>query len=133
VQAAEAFFHWGEVALQDEIQEDVLSGLAQPKRSLLYNRSYGAGVSEYENAPVSLVSLVTLRLEVQKFFAARNKVVTSGQPYSGRQYPDRRAATSQVLVNVVDEGGGNLFVDVPYVILSDMAGAKQAKVPVGAG
>ena len=131
--AAEGFFFWGTLPIQQEVSEDILTGVMQPKRSMYYNRDYGAGLPEYENSPISLVTIVTMRLEVAKFFSLRNSRVTTGQLVNGIQYPDRRAATSQTAVNVVDEGGGGLAVDIPFFMLADVSGLKSVKTPIGGG
>jgi len=131
--AAEGFFYWGTLPVQQEVGEDLLTGLMQSKRSLFYNRDYGAGIPDFENTPISLVTIITMRLEVVKFFAIRNGRVTAGQIVGGIQYLDRRAATSQTAVNVVDEGGGGLFVEVPFFMLADVSSLKQVKTPIGGG
>jgi hypothetical protein len=131
--AAEGFFNWGQIPISQEVGEDILGGLTQGKRTMYYNRSYGAGVPDFENTPISLLTIVTLRLEVAKFMSTRNAVVTGGQIVNGVQYADRRAMTSQNVVQVTDAGGGALDVTVPYFLLADLSSLKQAKTTIGGG
>jgi hypothetical protein len=121
----QSFFYWDQAPLADVTADDVLAGLVQPKRSLFYSRSYGAGISDYEAAPISLSMMVMLRYEAARFMAIRNGLVTDGN-----DGPDRRAATSQDLVTVQQDGAG-LDVVVPYVMLADMAQPRAASITVG--
>jgi hypothetical protein len=121
----QSFFYWGLMPLADEVADDILAGLVQPKRSMYYNRSYGAGLSDYENAPISLSNLVMIKYEAAKFMALRNNLVTDGN--SG---PDRRAATSQNLVSVQSNGAG-IDVTVPYIMLADMTKPGSASLQFG--
>jgi len=114
-----SFFYWGLEDLPTEINDDVQWGLIQPKRSMFYNRGYGAGLAEFENAPIGLQSMVLIKYEAAKFMAVRNSVVTNGS--SG--YPERRVATSQDIITVDVDGNGQapgLNVNVPFIMLTNM-------------
>ena len=122
---AQSFFYWGLTDLASEVNDDILAGLVQPKRSLFYNRGYGAGLAEYENAPMGLSTNVMMRYEATKFMAVRNSVVTDGN-----LGPDRRAATSQELVSVEQEGPA-INARMSYIMLADMTRARSMQVPIG--
>lgn len=123
---AQSFFYWGIIPLTDEIQDDILWGLVQGKRSLFYNREYGAGLSDYENAPISASTMVMLKYEATRFMAIRNNVVSDGSDGA----VDRRAATSQEVVTVEKIGAG-FDVTVPYWMLADLSRQKSVSLPIG--
>lgn len=122
---ANSFFYWGVVDLPTEIADDILMGLVQPKRSLFYDRGYGGGVTEYENAPITIGTLTMLKYEVARFMGLRNSVVTDGN--TG---PDRRAAASQDTVDVA-QSGANVDVTVSYILLADMTRNKTVPIQIG--
>lgn len=109
------FFYWGRVKLEDEVVDDVRAGLMQPRRSLPYFRDYGAGIPEWENTPINANALVQIRYEAVKFVGLRNRVVSDGN--AG---PDRRAVTSQSIVEAEASGAG-LDVTVPVILLGTLA------------
>ena len=122
----QSFFYWGAIPLVDEITDDILMGLAQPKRTLSYARSYGAGISDYENAPITLTTLVMIKYEATKFMAVRNAVVTDGNAGV-----DRRAATSQDIVTVQAGAAGNIDVTVPFIMFGDLTRMKAVSMSFG--
>lgn len=121
----QSFFYWGEMPLADEVADDILAGLCQSKRTMYYNREYGAGIGDYENAPVSLSTVVMIKYDATRFMATRNGAVTDGN--GG---PDRRAATSQSIITVEPDGAG-LNVVVPYIMLADMTRPKSLTLQFG--
>lgn len=124
---ARSFFYWGEVPLEDEVDDDVRAALLQPRRSMFYNRGYGCDLTSYENSPVSFLTQVQLKYEAVRALANRNSVVTDGS--SG---PDRRAATSQSIIEVEPaKDGAGYDMSVNYVMLSDMSRPRNASIPVG--
>jgi hypothetical protein len=129
--AAEGFFYVGKVPIAEEVAEDILVGLGLSKRSGFYNRDYGAGLAEFENVPISLVTLVQMKLSVMNFFAKRNQVVTSGQMIEGLPSLDRRALTSQSVIDVVDEGNGQVSISIQYIMMADLTKSYSLKAPIG--
>lgn len=124
---AGSFFYWGVMPLDQEVADDVRTGLAQPRRSLFYDREYGAGLSEYEGTAVSLLILIQLKYEAVKFMGLRNSVVTDGN--GG---PDRRAVTSQDKVYITNDGS-HVDVTVEFSLMSDLSKAQSTSFPVGGG
>lgn len=105
------FFYWDKNNLSDGNKSEIMAGLMQPSRSLYYSRSWGAGVDNYENRPVSINNLVQIRYNILRFFARRNVLVTNGD----EDYPDRRAVTSQNVIDVQnDVRTGNITINVLY-------------------
>jgi hypothetical protein len=121
----QSFFYAGQIPIEDEIYDDVLVGLIQPKRALFYNRGYGAGIADFENAPMNLGTMVMIKYEAARFMALRNGVVTNGNGY-----PDRRTASSQSIVTVETDGPA-INVSVGYIMLSDMVRSKAVSIPIG--
>jgi len=122
---ASSFFFWGVVDLPTEVNDDIQMSLVQPRRTLFYNRGYGCGITDYENAPVSIGTLTMIKYEVVRIMALRNAVVTDGNTGV-----DRRAAASQDTVDVV-QNGPNVDVSVRYVLLSDMTRNKTVPIQIG--
>jgi hypothetical protein len=120
------FFYAGTMPLVDEVSDDLTVGLVQPRKSLFYNRGYGCGISGYESFPTSLTSQVSIKYEAARLFAVRNNVVTSGQD----GFPDRRAVTSQPLINVVKEES-SYSLSVQYILMADMTRSRSITVPMG--
>jgi hypothetical protein len=121
------FFYWGQVPLTDEIQDDILVGMVQGKRTLFYDRSYGGGIPDYENAPMNLATFIAIRYEAAKLFATRNLVVTSGNG----GYPDRRALTSQAQVQIQQDSESGLTVTIGYILMSDITRKQSVSLPIG--
>jgi hypothetical protein len=117
------FFAWGTELLADEVQADLELGMVQPKRSLFYDRSYGAGVPDCENGPVSAVGLVRIKYDVASFVALRNSRVSDGS--GGTR--DRRVAASQSTVDVAVGRAGEVDVHLGYVMFADMRSMKSAR------
>jgi hypothetical protein len=117
----DTFFYAGQIDLRTEIMEDIETALMQPKRSLPYFRSYGAGVSEYENEPVSFGMLIKLRYEIAMALSQRNGYVSNGD--NGTL--DRRAVTSQTAVTVEQNGPG-IDITVPFIALADLMDASNS-------
>ena len=104
------FFFYGLNDIDLEIEHDLLYGLLQPKRSLFYFRSEGAGVEEYENFPSGYFMQVSLRYDMANWVAQRNTRVSDGT----KGYPDRRIAVSQATIDI-DTLKGNIDVQVLYI------------------
>jgi len=117
------FFAWGTEPLADEVQADLELGMVQPKRSLFYDRSYGAGVPDRENGPVSAVGLVGIKYDVASFVALRNSRVSDGS--GGTR--DRRVAASQSTVDVtIKKNSGEVGVHLGYISYADLSSMKSA-------
>ena len=76
--SSRSFFYYGMMPLDDEVHDDVLMTISQPRRSLFYARNKGSGVPEFENAPTSASVVTMLKYEVANALAERNLSVTDG-------------------------------------------------------
>jgi hypothetical protein len=123
---ADYFFYYGQVDQRAEIEAELLAGAVQGKRTMFYHRSYGAGVSDHENAPIGLATSVALRYELASWVARRNLEVSDGS----RGYRDRRAVTSQSAIEVTNEGG-SVEVRMGYIPFFDWRRPGEIPVPVG--
>jgi hypothetical protein len=123
----DSFFNWGNRELGQEIEDDIVLGLLQPKRSLFYSRSYGAGINMLENTPASITLQILGRYEVAKFMGYRNSVVTNGQ----NGLPDRRAVASQGSIDISVDRAGQVDFTVNYIPLYDYQSQKSVGLPVG--
>jgi hypothetical protein len=109
------FFYYGYGNLEVETKSDILQNIMQPKRSLFYDRSQdSAGIPGYENRPNSLYMQINLPFDIATSLGKRNQVVSNGDG----DYPDRRIATSQAIIQVkIDKE--QTKVTVNYIPLSD--------------
>jgi hypothetical protein len=123
----DTFFYAGQIDLRTEIAEDIEMSLVQPKRSIPYFRAYGAGVSEYENQPITFDMMIRLRYEIALWLAKRNSYVSNGDNGT----PDRRAVTSQMAITVNRSENG-LDIDVPFLALFDLTDKNSVTIPLGA-
>jgi hypothetical protein len=120
------FLYYGQAPLEDEVRSDVAAGILQDRRSMFYHRSYGAGLSEYENAPDGIALQVGLKYRAADWLARRNLEVSDGS--NGTR--DRRVATSQGAMSVEREGGG-LILRVLYVLYADASAGRVLAVSPG--
>jgi hypothetical protein len=120
------FYFYGKIDESEELEADLFQGLIQDKRSLFYNRAYGAGVPSYENAPGGFYLQVSLPYDIVLWFAKRNQVVSDGS----NGYRDRRAVTSQTVISI-EQKVGQLDVNVPYVPYFNRERMQALQVPIG--
>jgi len=120
------FFYYGQVDEQKEIEADIIQLLTQDKRSMFYTRSYGAGVSDYENAPQGLALEIGLRYSIATSIAKRNYEVSNGNDGSR----DRRAVTSQNAI-FIDQTPDGIVVRVIYVPFFNYKTPGIVSVPIG--
>lgn len=104
------FFFYGKTSLGEEIDADLRQGLMQPKRSMFYHRSFGAGITEYENTPQGFALQVSMKYDIATWISKRNLEVTDGS--DGTR--DRRAVTSQSAITI-DQGTDGVDVQVLYI------------------
>jgi len=119
------FFYYGLTDQRAEIEADLSQGLMQSKRSMFYDRSFGAGVPEYENAPQGLALQVSLKYDIAAWVARRNQEVSDGS--NGKR--DRRAITSQNAIQIVQSGDG-VDVMVLYIPFFDYQKPATVTLPV---
>ena len=125
----DSFFYAGKIDLRSEIKEDIEMILVQPERSIPYFRSYGAGITEYENEPISFGMMIQLRYEIAMALATRNSYVSNGD--SGT--PDRRAITSQMAISVKQSESG-LDIEIPFIALIDTTDqSNSVRLSLGVG
>ena len=122
------FFYYGQNPLEEETKHDLILGLLQPRRSLFYNRSHGAGINEYENYPNSLILQINLRFNIASWISRRNGEVSAGE--EGR--PDRRLAVSQHTINIEGKDG-NIDISVFYIPFASYNTPQSITVPAGIG
>jgi len=121
------FFHYGQVPLRDEVLSDLNQGLIQDKRSIFYDRSFGAGVPEYENFPRGLSLEIGMRYDIASWVARRNLEVSNGT--NGTR--DRRAVTSQDAIRITPVGDDGLEVQVFCVPYADYQTPTVINIPMG--
>lgn len=95
------FFYHGLVDQRKEIEAELLQGIIQDKRSLFYDRSFGAGIAEYENTPGGLTLEVGMKYDIASWVARRNQEVSDGT--NGTR--DLRAITSQGAIKITQRQG----------------------------
>lgn len=124
----DVFFYYGEPGsnVDTEIQSDVLAGMLQPRRTLLYNASEGAGISEKENAPLSLIIQIGIRLNIVNWISKRNSEVTDGTGGN----PDRRVAISQNSIDIQEGERGFLKVFAHYFAFKDTKKPVLVEIPL---
>lgn len=120
------FFYYGKNDFQTEVESDLLQLLIQPKRSMLYNRQMGAGITSKENFPNTLSLQVMLRYDIISAIAYRNTVVTDGT--DGTR--DLRIAGSQFAVNFIPKGD-NLDIQVLYFSFANTNQVQSINIPSG--
>lgn len=121
------FLFYGDAPEDLEAEADLTCGLTQDSRSMFYHRDYGAGVSDFENAPDGLSLQVGMKYRVADWVARNNLEVSDGS--NGTR--DRRVLVSQGSVQVEPDGGGKL-VRVLYLRYADLMSPKVLAVPLGA-
>ena len=120
------FFYYGENDILSEIKSDVLANLLQPGRSLLFNRHLdSAGITKYENYPISVLLQTKIPYDIVNSLALRNQYVSNGED----DLPERRIAISQNNVRLDSDKKGNLEVTVYYVPLVTLK-EEKAKITV---
>ena len=122
------FFYYGEGNLRDEIRNDIIEGLVQPRNTLYYARELGAGLSGFENFPGGLLLEIGIRYTVVDFIARRNQLVSDGTNGT----PDRRVAVSQHSVGIQRDNMGNITVTIYYVPFADYENPDTIQIPIGA-
>lgn len=95
------FFYYGKNDFDLEMESDLMQVIVQPKRSLLYNNRFGAGVQNKENYPNALNLQIGLRFDIVNAIAYRNTVVTDGEDDTR----DRRIAASQFSIEFTQKSG----------------------------
>ena len=125
----DVFFYYGENQnpLEIENESDIYAGLTQRKRSMYYNRQFGAGIPDKENYPNSLALLIGTRYDVVNWAALRNNRVST-------EDPDRRVAISQETVKI-GQGNkkGTMDVNVTYIPFTNFEQPKSVSLPIGRG
>lgn len=109
----ERFLFYGSLPVEEETQHDIKTGLMQEKRKLFYDRSDGAGISEYENSGAGVALVAGLLYDIVTWITARNGEVTDGT----KGTKDRRAITSQSAIEVNQGDNGEVDVEVGYIML----------------
>ena len=125
----DVFFYYGENRnpLEIENESDVYAGLTQRKRSLFYNRQFGAGIPDKLNYPNSLALSIGTRYDVVNWAALRNNRVST-------EDPDRRVAISQATVGIKQNNKkGTLDVNVSYIPFTNFEQPKSVSLPIGRG
>lgn len=123
---ADYFFYYGMLDEREEIEADLRIGVMQSKRSMFYYRSFGAGISDYENESPGLSVEVSLKYDIALWVARRNQEVTGGVD----GFRDRRALTSQNAISVTRDEEGFL-VNMLYIPYFDYEKPARISVPIG--
>jgi hypothetical protein len=119
------FFFYGQVDERKEIESDLVQGVMQNKRSLFYDRSYGAGVPQYENTAGGLSLEVNMKYDITAWIAQRNREVSDGT----KNTRDRRVITSQSAIKI-NQRQGEADIQVLYIPYFDYNNPGIIKVPL---
>jgi hypothetical protein len=119
------FFFYGQVDERKEIESDLVQGVMQNKRSLFYDRSYGAGVPQYENTAGGLSLEVNMKYDITAWIAQRNREVSDGT----KNTRDRRVVTSQSAIKI-NQRQGEADIQVLYIPYFDYNNPGIIKVPL---
>lgn len=119
------FFFSGEVDIDTQITSEVLQSLMQPKRSMFFNRSFGAGIPDYENKPLTAQLQIGMAYDIITGIARRNQEVPNGSDGT----TDYRAVASQSGV-VVEADGDTLGVSVWVIPLHSLQSRKIPAIPI---
>lgn len=103
---SDAIFYYGEDPEQD-IQNDIILGLGQDARTLFFNRSDSAGVSQISNSPNSFSLQVLAKFYISSWIAYRNG-------YVSQEKPDMRIATSQSVIEITQEED-KVSIQIQYI------------------
>jgi hypothetical protein len=126
LRSMDAFFFYDDLSVEDSILHDALVGLPQKKRSLFYYREGSAGLDQHVNLPSGAFAEVMIRYDAAAWFGQRNRTVGDGTDGT----KDRRAATSQEVIDVTRLGDG-MEVAVPIVPFSELSEPRTARVSIG--
>lgn len=120
------FFYYGtnQLDINDEDEFDVVQGLMQPQRSLMYFRREGAGIPEFINMPGALSNYLLSRMYAVKWFAFRNNYISNGSD----NLPDRRLITSQNIIGIQEVTKGELNFFVFYIPFRDYKTMKSTVI-----
>ncbi len=110
-----------------ETDNEVTVAVVQPRRSMFYNRRYGGGAREYENAASSFAMQIAMKFSIVSAVALYNQRTTNG---SGG-FPDRRVAVSQATIDIAQGQNGETDVTVLYIPMSDMQNPRRIGVTAG--
>ena len=124
----EIFLGYGDFDTLLETESDLMEGLLQPKRTLFYNRSDGAGVPNYENHPNDLILNIGLKYDIAKWANYRNTQVGDGNDGT----TDRRVAVSQNAIRIT-QAGQNLDIEVYYIPFIDYNQIRAVTTSIGIG
>jgi len=120
------FFYYGKNDFNTEIESDLMQVAIQPKRSMLYNRQFGAGVSDRENYPNAISLQIGLRFDIANAIAYRNGVVSDGE----NDTRDRRIAASQFSLEFV-QNAGNLDIRIYYFSFANTKDIRAINLSTG--
>ena len=124
------FLFYGEAGsdIDIETQSDILAGMTQPKRTMYYNGQEGAAVPTSENAPLSLVFQINVRMNIVNWISKRNTEVTDGT--NGTL--ERRVAVSQNSVVIDYDKSGAVQMTCNYIPFKDVKTPKNVSLPIQA-
>jgi hypothetical protein len=122
----EGFFNYGSDP-EGETASDVMGVCYQPKRSMFYDRRYGAGVRDAENSPGSFFMQIKTKYDIVIALSLRNQRVPNGLDGG----VDRRVAVSQSTISVDRGAMGETDVTVQYVPMSSFAGVRSVSIKTG--
>jgi len=120
------FFYSGENDIETEIENELVSGLMQKRRSLFYNRRDGCGIAERENYPNSLTFNIRTRYDIAIWNSYRNSYISDGS-IDGR---DKRVSISQNGIDFQNDKKGNVDVFIYYIPFINYKQPKSVRVPI---
>lgn len=123
--STEYFFLYDKIPIEQMNEHELMLILIQPKQSLYYNRSIGAGVQDSENYPNGMAMNVSLRYAIVNSVANRNAQVVS----SDGQRPERRIALGWESVGL-RKAGKDMDLLAYYVNLNNYEQANNVSLPL---
>ena len=125
----DTFFYYGSSRgnIEKETIDDIKAGISQRKRSIYYNRQYGADINRRENAPNTSILTIMFRYDVINWIVFRNSTLPAqeGSPN------DRRVAVSQSTINFTTTTDGSLDLNLSYIPFSSNQKSQSISLPVG--
>ena len=115
IASSDLFFFYDTVSIEQGNEADLVTSILQPKKSLFYNRKYGAGISESINYPNAIAMKVGIPYDIVDTVSTRNTQVVDGTS----QQKDRRFAASQESVKIEQNNKGEIETTVSYINFND--------------
>ena len=111
ISSSDLFFFYDTIGIEQSNEAELVTAVMQPKKSMFYNRRFGAGVSESTNYPNTIAMIVGIPYDIIDSIAIRNTQVVDGT----RKQKDRRLASSQGAISLSQDKDGGIEVRLSYI------------------